>query len=86
LLEATEKELNKIVAATTRKRGRLAGKEQIGLRVGKVLGHYKVGKHFRLRITDDGSSMSVPSRRSRPKQRSTASTSSAPACRCPIQC
>ncbi|MDP2726482.1 MAG: IS1634 family transposase [Dehalococcoidia bacterium] len=54
LLEATEKELNKIAAATKRKRGRLAGKEQIGLRVGKVLNHYKVGKHFELRIADEG--------------------------------
>lgn len=54
LIEATEKELDRIVAATQRKRGRLSGKEQIGLRVGKVLGQYKVGKHFKLRITDDG--------------------------------
>jgi len=54
LIEATEKELDKIVAATKRKRGRLAGKEQIGLRVGKVLGQYKMGKHFKLRITEDG--------------------------------
>ncbi len=54
LLEATEEELNKIVAATKRKRARLAGKEQIGLRVGKVLNQYKVGKHFKLKITDEG--------------------------------
>ena len=54
LLEATEKELSKIAAATKRKRGKLAGKEQIGLRVGKVLNRYKVGKHFKLRITDEG--------------------------------
>ncbi len=54
LLGATEKELNKIAAATRRRRGRLAGKEQIGLRVGKVLDRYKVGKHFKLRITDEG--------------------------------
>jgi len=54
LLEATEKELSKVAAATRRKRSRLAGKEQIGLRVGKVLNRYKVGKHFKLRITDEG--------------------------------
>jgi transposase len=31
----------------------LRGKDQIGLRVGKVLGHYKMAKHFKLTITDD---------------------------------
>ena len=54
LLEATEKELNKVVDATRRNRAGLAGKEQIGLRVGKVVNRYKVGKHFKLRITDEG--------------------------------
>ncbi|MBO8150789.1 IS1634 family transposase (plasmid) [Rhodococcus sp. ZPP] len=50
LLDATETELGKIVAAVTA--GRLSGAGKIGLRVGKVLGKYKVGKHFRLDITD----------------------------------
>ncbi|AII06526.1 transposase (plasmid) [Rhodococcus opacus] len=50
LLDATEAELGKIVAAVTA--GRLSGAGKIGLRVGKVLGKYKVGKHFRLDITD----------------------------------
>ncbi|MDT2005670.1 IS1634 family transposase [Rhodococcus opacus] len=50
LLDATEAELGKIVAAVTA--GRLSGAGKIGLRVGKVLGKYKVGKHFRLEITD----------------------------------
>jgi transposase len=53
LLEATEEELNKIVEATKRPKRRLRGKDRIGLRVGRVLGRYKVGKHFRLNITEE---------------------------------
>lgn len=34
-------------------RGRLHGKDAIGVRVGKVLNKYKVGKHFKLDIQDD---------------------------------
>jgi hypothetical protein len=52
LLRATEKELEKIVQATERARNPLAGKEKIGVRVGRVLGRFKMGKHFRLEITD----------------------------------
>jgi transposase len=52
LLRATEKELEKIHVATERKRNRLHGKAEIGMRAGKVLGQYKVGKHFRLHITE----------------------------------
>ena len=54
LLGATEKELGKIAAAVSRARRPLRGKEHIGLRVGKVINRYKVGKHFRLEITDKG--------------------------------
>ncbi len=54
LLKATEQELDKIVAATKREKRRLKGKEKIGLRVGKVLNRYKVGKHFKLEITEEG--------------------------------
>lgn len=54
LLAATEKELDKIVAATQRRRKPLRGRKDIGLAVGKVLGRYKVGKHFRLQIEDEG--------------------------------
>ncbi|MDT2006869.1 transposase [Rhodococcus opacus] len=50
LLDATETELGKIVAAVTG--GRLTGAGKIGLRVGKVWGKYKVGKHFHLDIAD----------------------------------
>ena len=53
LLAATEKELAKVVAATQRTKNPLRGKAEIGLRVGKVLGHYKMGKHFVLTI-DEG--------------------------------
>lgn len=54
LLEATEKQLNKIVAATKRKKKPLRGRKEIGLAVGKILGRYKMGKHFSLLIEDDG--------------------------------
>jgi transposase len=53
LLVATEKQLQKIVA-TQRKRRPLRGKKDIGMAVGKVLGHYKMGKHYQLTIEDDG--------------------------------
>jgi transposase len=53
LLAATEKKLEAIVVATQRKKNRLRGKDTIGLRVGRVVNHYKVGKHFELTITDD---------------------------------
>ena len=52
LLAATEKQLAKIAAAVERPRGPLRGADQIGLRVGKVLDRFKVGKHFRIEITD----------------------------------
>lgn len=54
LLIATEKQLDKIAAATQRKRRPLRGKKDIGMAVGKVLGHYKVGKHYQLTIEDNG--------------------------------
>ena len=54
LLIATEKELEKIVVATSRKRSPLSGLDKIGIRLGKVLGKYKVGKHFQLDIREDG--------------------------------
>jgi hypothetical protein len=54
LLEATEKQLNKIVTATRRKKKPLRGRKEIGLAVGKVLGRCKMGKHFRLLIEEDG--------------------------------
>ncbi len=53
LLQATEVELAKIKAATQRARNPLRGKDRIGVRVGKVLGRFKVGKHFVLTISED---------------------------------
>ncbi len=52
LLLATERELDKVVAAG--KAGRLKSKDETGLRVGKIIGRYKVGKHFKLDITERG--------------------------------
>lgn len=53
LLAATERHLDRIAAATRRKRNPLRGKKEIGLAVGKVLGRYKMGKHFRLCIEEE---------------------------------
>ena len=54
LLQATEKELDKIVQATQRAKRRLKGQDKIGLRVGNVLNHFKMAKHFELEISDEG--------------------------------
>jgi hypothetical protein len=51
LLAATDTELAKIVNAVAA--GRLAGAGKIGIRVGKVVGRYKMAKHYLLDITDD---------------------------------
>ena len=53
LLEATEALLDPIVAATKREKRRLKGADKIGVRVGKVIGRYKVAKHFELHIEED---------------------------------
>jgi len=53
LLAATAKDLEKIAAAVHRERRPLRGADRIGVRVGKVIGRRKVGKHFRIHITDD---------------------------------
>ena len=50
LLEATEKELEKVKGMV--ERGRLSGRDAIGVRVGKVVNKYKVAKHFALDIDD----------------------------------
>jgi transposase len=54
LLAATERQLQKIAAATQRQRRPLRGKKEIGLAVGRVLGRYKMGKHFQLTIEEEG--------------------------------
>ncbi len=52
LLQATEQALDKIVAATQRPRRPLKGKDQIALRVGRVVNRFKVAKHFILTIDE----------------------------------
>jgi DDE family transposase len=58
LLDATERALTQIAAATQRPRNPLRGKDRIALRVGAVLGRYKMRKHFRLTIEESGFSFS----------------------------
>lgn len=53
LLAATEKQLERIAAATRRSQRPLRGKQNIGVRVGKILNRYKMGKHFQLQIEED---------------------------------
>lgn len=53
LLRATERELDKIVTATSRAKNPLQGRDRIGLRVGRMLGRFKMAKHFKLTITDE---------------------------------
>ena len=57
LIAATARELEKVKAMAAS--GRLAGRDKIGVRVGKVIGKYKVGKHFDLDIQDGGFAFSV---------------------------
>ena len=57
LLAATTKELEKIKASVMA--GRLEGRDKIGVRVGKVVGKYKVAKHFDLDIKDGAFGFSV---------------------------
>jgi hypothetical protein len=52
LLAATEADLAKIAAATQRSRKPLRGEQAIALRVGRVIGHFHMAKHFDLSITD----------------------------------
>ena len=52
LLEATARELEKVRRMVTG--GRLQGQEPIGKRVRQVLGHYRLGQHYRLQIREDG--------------------------------
>ncbi len=53
LLAATEKQLAPIAEATRRARRPLRGQDKIALRVGKVINHYKMAKHFHITITED---------------------------------
>ena len=48
LIDATKGELDRIKNSV--RKGRLAGKAEIGLRVGRIINKYKVAKHFKLEI------------------------------------
>jgi transposase len=52
LLKATEKRLEKIAKQVARRTKKLFNKAEIGIKVGKVINLYKVGKHFELTIKD----------------------------------
>ncbi len=53
LLDATEQKLAHIRARVRRAKRRLRGQDKIALAVGKVIGRYKVAKHFAMTVTDD---------------------------------
>ena len=53
LLAASEVDLAKIAAATQRARKPLRGKDAIGVRVGRVIEHYHMAKHFDIEITEE---------------------------------
>ena len=53
LLEATERELAKIVTAVARTSKPLRGADKIGLRVGRIINRHKVAKHFTVQIGND---------------------------------
>jgi transposase len=50
LLEATEKKLEKISQEVAKRKKKLLTAAAIGMKVGKVLGRYKMGKHFECKI------------------------------------
>ncbi len=53
LLRITEERLQVVVEATQREKRALRGKDKIGVRVGRILGRSKMGKHFRYEITEN---------------------------------
>lgn len=52
LLEMTERDLKRITRAIARRTRTPLTKADIGVRVGRVLFHYKMGKHFKITIQD----------------------------------
>jgi len=52
LLEATDKQLEKVAAAVSRRKQKPLSKDEIGVKAGKVVNRYKVAKHFALTIED----------------------------------
>lgn len=53
LLTLTEKDLARIAKGVARRTRTPMSKDEIGLKVGKVINRYKMAKHFRLRIEDN---------------------------------
>jgi len=53
LLEQSEKRLRKIAAEVVRRTQKSLMADEIGIKVGKVLNQYKMGKHFNLTIEDN---------------------------------
>jgi len=53
LLAATERQFDVVARAVARDKRPLRGAAKIGLRLGKVMGRFKMAKHFKLTITDD---------------------------------
>ena len=52
LLQATEKDLERLSREVQRRTKKPLGKAEIGLKAGRILGRYKMGKHFQLTIED----------------------------------
>ena len=52
LLQATQKALGRLEAEVKRRTKTPLGKAEIGVKAGRVLGRFKMGKHFTLTITD----------------------------------
>jgi len=61
LIAATERELQKVAGMVAA--GKLEARDKIGVRVGKVVGKYKMAKHFDLDIQDAAFSFSVNQKR-----------------------
>jgi hypothetical protein len=61
LIAATERELQKVANMVAS--GKLAGRDKIGLRTGKVIGKYKMEKHFDLDVQDAAFSFTVNEQR-----------------------
>ncbi len=53
LLEVTEEKLEQLAAATRRPKRALRGKDKIGVRLGRILGKSKMGKHFIVEIEEE---------------------------------
>jgi transposase len=61
LISATARALEKVAGMVAS--GKLCGRDKIGVRIGKVIGKYKMGKHFDLDIQDAAFSFSINEKR-----------------------